>query len=117
MLNNREGREITIGVGGDVQPKQVTAATTLDVRDQIVHVTPPASSTYVVTLPAVAEAAGRTYYIVSTSDATGTFTVADQDDARESGGNYTSDALTTTGDYVLLYCTGDRYIELSEETT
>ena len=92
----------------------VGGSTTLTVDEQLVRVTPPTSSTHTVKLPTVAEARGRIYVVESISDGGGTVVVVTHDDDSP----VMSDAtLTTTGDVVMVYSTGWRWLTLVDITT
>jgi hypothetical protein len=93
--------------------KFVTAAVTLEPWETEVFCKEPASSTYAITLPPPSKAKGRMFYVELVEADDGTVTVTGQG----VGTDYTSDALTAVGDFVLVYCTGRRYLELKELTT
>lgn len=98
---------------GQRSVRHVTAAATIKPYEHVVYITLPGSSTYVITLPQVTECYGI-YSFVVTVDGAGTCTIADSDEAMI---DFTSDALTQLGDYVILYCDGIQWYQLKELTT
>jgi hypothetical protein len=93
-------------VAYDKEAVFLTAATSLTIRQRVVHAT--ASTTYpswTLTLPSVAEAAGLTFSIVSSIANSQAVTVADAgDDA-----NFSNLTLDTDDDAALLYSDGRRW--------
>jgi hypothetical protein len=84
-----------------------TASTTLKVGQNYVQIAGDASLT--ITLPPVLEAMGEIVFIRTVTSGGKTITVQDQDDTVD---DYSQD-IEDTGDYVLLFSTGDRWIELA----
>jgi len=79
------------------------AAETLQVYEQVVLIdTDTNDGTFTLTLPPVAEAAGK-FYAIHLIDDGGDVTVQDQDDSYDWGGDYTLDA---DADGVLLFSDG-----------
>lgn len=66
-------------------------------------------ATGIVTLPALAEAVGKIYYIVAPTGVTG-------DDVslyeKETGSEYTDGDMDADGDYLILFCTGAGWLTL-----
>lgn len=109
-----------LGIGGVQEPNIITAAESIGVDDVLNHVSVPSASSYTITLPPIAEAAGRIFVFVCTADLGGTgVVVADRDDAIVAGKNYTtaSNGLTAVGDYLILLCTGLNYVQLAASLT
>lgn len=102
--------------------KALTASGTLAATDRTVLATIPlaAADNVVITLPPLALWPNSTILVVgkraSGSYVNGTVVVQDQDD--NGIANYTSAAMTATGDYVLVYNhDGHAVVELNELTT
>lgn len=111
MNNQLFGMELLLQ---EMNTKYVTGNTKLKVNEQFVFATPPTSGSYTVTLPPVAAAIGRFYYIETPSNDTGTVTVSGLGD--EAGSTYNA-SLTAAGDHVLLFSTGKQWRTLLDVTT
>lgn len=91
--------------------KKVTAVTTLDPGENLVHATIPATGTYAINLPEPGSMAGKfvCVYVNATSGGT-SVTVA--------GHGYSpTAALTAVGDYNIAFSTGTTWIEIAELST
>lgn len=72
--------------------KEVAAATTLEPHETVVHASVTAATgNYTVTLPSVAEARGKVFFIHATRSANA-LTLTHAGDSRNWGGDYTLDA-------------------------
>jgi len=97
-----------VGNGEPMRERMVfpTASTTLKVGQNYVQIAGDAD--LVITLPPVLEAMGEIVFIRTVTGGGKTITVQDQDDTVD---NYSED-IEDTGDYVLLFSTGDRWLPL-----
>ena len=101
---------------GPRRTKTVTAATTLEAYETVAHVTAPASGSFIVKLPPVAEARGRGPYVIRCvgTAGSGTFDVRSQ----ESGASllYDSANMNADGHYLILLSDGYDWYELAANT-
>lgn len=100
--------------GGDPQtPLLVTAADTLDPNERFIYVTPPASSSYIITLPqhgSVEDGAEFLFYCTSTAGGEVRIDTP-------AGADAVGDNLSAVGDYVIIKKIGTVYSVLKEVTT
>lgn len=114
MSVDKYSRDLALAYEGPVQHATGAGNLAMDANDLVVMANPPASGVMTITLPSVFAARGRTYSIISVTNATGTISVVGKGDELVA---YTSGSLTAANDYVLLYSDGVRWYELAELTT
>lgn len=113
------GDEAT-GARGQTDYVNVTAATPLAKAARFVRVTPPASSSYIVSTPLLSECKGAHIAFVCVSTAGGEVQIKSRGDGVGEAGtaaDLVGDNLSAVGDYVLLYNTGLKWIVVKEVTT
>lgn len=90
-----------------------SASATLAAYEQVVQATPNNSADITMTLPPVAEMAGKFVSVYSTANASHNVVVQDQDDSL----GWSDMTLTTAADMVLLYSNGITWFKLVDVTT
>ncbi len=92
--------------------KAVSAAVTLEVYEQIVHVT-MTTAAYAITLPNVSQAIGRIYtFYIKTNATPRVLTIQDQDDSF----NWSDMTLNTVGSKVVLFSDGRTWHDMAQRT-
>ena len=100
-------------LGGKESHKEITGTTTLGVHETDVSIFATASDDYDITLPPLASAQGLIYSVyMRNAVASVTIGVIGGTDS-----SYDSAHLTTAADHVVLYCTGEAWLELVNVTT
>lgn len=105
-------------IAGDTLPNSSkivakTASATLAAYEQVVQATPNEVADITITLPPVAEMAGKFVSVYSTANATYNVVVQDQDDSL----GWSDMTLTTSADMVLLYSNGITWFKVVDVTT
>ncbi len=114
--SDASGMQDAIAAGRSGAVKRVTASATLGANDTMVFVTIPGTGNITITLPPIAHMVGKFVVILAVSGAGSECLVEDAGDGI--GTDYDlADNLSAAGDYVMLYCSPLRWIELSELST